>query len=318
MKISKFIGQTNAVASLNEIVAAKEYAEAKGKEFHFRPILFKGLTGLGKTELSKLFGNCMGMQFLELPANAGWGEMGKIAEKMSSFDDETKTFSAIPSTIFIDEAHSQKVLADLIKVLFNDKKGTNHISRNGRDYFYDPRFHLVIFASNRTLDAALEGRCYKLQLVPYTKPQKIQLIKIMGAENGNIFSDEAAEILESRVKPTAREIKDLVYPFSLLQKEKIDGKTALEKAKEKGFFPLGLRPLDIQLIKRIAEGSATAAVLKHIAQDDKKRDTQDKIDWLIALGLVAEGRGGFTVTKEGGKYFEKLRELKAGKTTAKK
>ena len=45
----------------------------------------------------------MGMQFLELPANAGWGEMGKIAEKMSSFDDETKTFSAIPSTIFIDE-----------------------------------------------------------------------------------------------------------------------------------------------------------------------------------------------------------------------
>jgi hypothetical protein len=99
----------------------------------------------------------------------------------------------------------------------------------------------------------------------------------------------------------------LVYPFSLLKTEEITAEIALNKAKEKGFFRLGLRPLDVKILLRVAEGKATTAVLKHVAQDDKKRDTQDKVDWLIALDLIGEVRGGFSLTKEGNKYLEVLK-----------
>lgn len=312
--ITKFIGQSSVVQSLNEILSARKHAEENGKTFFYRPLLFSGLTGLGKTELSGRYAECLGVQILVLPANAGWTEFSKLAGKLASVNEETGEWTGIPSVILIDEAHSQKVLADIIKVLFNDGKGRNTISRNGTMYYYDSSVHQVIFASNRTLDAAISGRCYKLQLSPYTKAEKKKLISLMMADNGQTITDDALEVLESRVKPTGREIKDMVYPFSLSCKTEINADDALNKAKDKGFFRLGLRAIDLKIMLRLAEGATTTSVLKYVAQDDKKRDSQEKIDWLIALDLVQETRGGFALTSAGKAYLDNLnQEQKAAK-----
>lgn len=321
MKITKFIGQTEVVAELNDIIQAREndLKENGGNPTRpLRPLLFKGLTGTGKTELSDVLAQAMeGMNFAELPVASGWNEFGKLRNQTASFDRDKGVFSAIPSVILIDEAHTQRTLADVIKVLYNDKGGPKTISRNGSSFFYDPLWHQVIFASNRTLDAAIEGRCYKLHLRPANKGEKIRLIKHFAEKAGVHFSDEAVELLEGRVKPTPREIKDIVYPFSLFP-GKYDAKVTLQKCLDKKFFPMGLRQIDLAILKKIGElRAAPVNVLRTIAQDDKKKDTQDKVDWIVALGLLKECREGYALTKEGAEYLHKIIEAQKAAKAAK-
>lgn len=323
--ITKYIGQIAAVATLNEELSARANAVKNGEKYVNRPIFFGGWTGTGKSNLARAFTDQLehqGYNYYEVPQNSGWTELAKMAEKIASFDEETNAVSSIPYVIFWDEMHSQKIGLDLMKALTTKVDQAHTISRNGRLYHYDPCNHIHIFASNRKIDDAMRRRCKNLETTTYTKSEMTRLAELMITKKHGIeMTDEAVETIIGRVKPLAGDLEELAHSIATRAKaidtKKIDGGIALDVARKQGYFPLGLRRADVAIVNRLAEGVATSAVLKFKSADEKKKDTQERIDWLCAIGLSSPVRGGFSLTKAGLKYVENIAELQKAARAAK-
>lgn len=323
--IQKYIGQIASVATLNETLAARKNTIAKGERYNNRPIFFGGFTGTGKSNLAKAFTSELaeqGFNLYEMPQNSGWGELSKMAEKVSSFDEATGRCSAIPHVIFWDEFHSQKIGNDLIKSLMTKVDEEHTIFRNGKLYHYDPANHIHIFASNRKIDPALQRRCLNLTLTTYTPAEMARLVDLfLTKKHGLTVTDEAIKTIIGRVKPLAGDLEELSYAIANRAQaenvKKIDDTLALDVAKKQFFLPGGLRKPDWEIMKRLAEGVATVAVLKFKSADDKKKDTQERVDYLCSSELALPVRGGYALTKKGADYVEKIQELQKAKIAKK-
>ena len=308
----ELIGQSEAKEILNGMLAKKEYSEKRGESYQFQPLIFKGLTGLGKTEMAERLAKTLNLPMVEVPPNAGWTFWREMSNATASIDNERGTATAIPSVIFFDETHSQKILMDVMKIQYGNDEA-HLLERNGTKNFFDPFNHLVIFASNQKLDTAIERRARSLQLVPYSKAEKKQLLSLFAKKHGQTIEADALEFLESRVKPTAGEIKNLCKCLSDVCADVLTLEHAETTCKLNGYFTYGLNKIDLQILMRLEKGIATAAVLKFLAMADKKRDVQILIDWLIALNLVQSSvKSGFMLTDAGHKYLSDIRE-KQGK-----
>lgn len=309
----KMIGQVSTKNMVNDILASREFKLKENEPFHWRAILLTGLTGLGKTHVAKAIAAALQEEdynFAQLPVDAGWTEFGMLMSKVASFDDERGTASGIPYVIFIDEVQSQKTCLPLILKLLEKPNETSLIDRNGKKYFYDPANHLYVLATNHGINKALERRTVESKLVPYTQSEKKELIAVFAKQEGKEIKSDAVDFIENRVKPTAGEIEKLAYRIGLVNKETITLDDAKEVIRKAGLYPQGLDEIDRQLIIRIAQGNATAAVLKFIAQDDKKKDTEHRLSWLVCLGFLEQTKGGYTITKKGIVYFEAIEEAK--------
>ena len=308
----EMIGQVEAKGLLEDILARKDYDLKKGVSYHFQPVKFAGLTGLGKTELAERYAKALDLPMISVPPNAGWGFWRELSNATASIDDENGACSAIPHVIFVDEAHAQKTLNDMFKIVYG-RKEAHMTERNGTKNFYDPTQHVVIFASNNKLDPALERRCFKAQLVPYTSKEKKQLLNLFAKKNGQTIENDALDYLETRCKPTAGEVSNLCECLKNVCSDKITLENAQDVCKKNGYFTFGLNKIDLQILMRLEKGQVTTAVLAFIAQSDRKRDTQSIIDWLIALNLVQSSvKSGFMLTDQGNKYLSDIRE-KQGK-----
>ena len=311
----EIIGQIGAVELLNDVIARREYDEKKGKSYNFQPVKFSGLTGLGKTELAERYAKALDLPIVCVPPKAGWGFWRELSNAIASFDDERGTATAIPHVIFFDEAHSQSILNDMLKEVYG-KKEAHTKERNSTKHFYDPACHVVIFASNHKLDSALERRCSKIQLSPYSPSEKKQLLNLFAKKNGQSIEKNALEYLETRCKPTAGEVSNLCECLKNVCVDVITLDVAQNACKKNGYFTHGLNKIDLSILQRLEKGQATASVLQFAAQADKKRDVQSIIDWLIALQLVVPSvKQGFMLSDMGHKYLADIRE-KQGKAQA--
>lgn len=320
MKITKYIGQTAAVATLNELLSARENTIAKSEVYKNRPILFGGYTGTGKSNLAQSLAECLkdaGFNYYEMPQNSGWGELSKMAEKISSFDEASGKCSAVPHIVVWEEFHGQKVGLDLLLGLTTKVDEEHTIFRNGKLYHYDPANHIHIFCTNRKINEAMKRRCISLTMTTYTVAEMARLTALFLGKHNLVATDEAVKTIIGRVKPLAGELEELVFAISNRAKaenvKKIDDTLALDVAKKQFYLPGGLRKPDWEIMKRLGEGVATVAVLKVKSADDKKKDAQERVDYLCACEMAMPVRGGFGLTKKGAAYVEQIVALQKAK-----
>ncbi len=328
MKIETYIGQGHIVTEVNETFEAFKHDKAKGIPYAWRPINLQGWTGSGKTYLGKAIVEQVkkaGFNYHFLTPNAGWRDLYRLFEAIASFDEESEKVSAIPSVILVDEAHAQKLLLALWLALTADVEKVNTIFRQGRCFHFNPFEHIWIFASNRSVDRALSRRCRNYQLTENTPSEMRRLASLMiEKEKGIALPDEAMDALVSRLKPFPGDLEEVMSPLVTRAKandlKKLSGDVVTEVLRSKGFFKKGLRRADVAIIRELAKGKPlTAAVLRFDCADDKKRDTQERIDWLASQKLVTPVRNGFALSKDGIKYAEELiAATKAAKAKAKK
>ena len=315
MKITSYIGQANIVSELNEIFQAYENDSKKGEPYPWRPINLQGWTGSGKTYLGKAIVEQVksaGFNYQFLAPNAGYRDLYSLFDKIASYDEESEKVSSIPSVILVDEAHSQKILLDIWLALTADVEKVNTIWRQGRCFHFDPINHIWIFASNRSVNKALSRRCRNFQLVENTGAEMKRLASLMiEKEKGIALPDEAMDALVSRLKPFPGDLEEVMSPLVTRAKaenlKKLNAATVTEVLRSKGFFKMGLRRADVAIVRELAKGKPlTANVLRFDCADDKKRDTQERIDWLASRKLVMPVRNGFALSKVGVTYAQEL------------
>lgn len=302
--IEKVIGQSEVKQYLNEIIAAKNFADKAKELFTFAPLYFSGLTGTGKSHFAEIFANVLGdagFNFHPFPVQAGWRFFSNLAAKACSVDEESGLASAIPSIFFVDEAHEHSPIEEMVKLI----TGTKHerlFERNGTKFFHDPTQHVWIFASNEELDPAQKRRCMEVPFTTYKRAEKIALLRAMSRK---AINDEAAEYFEGRTKPMAGDIQNLCNRLNLQLVNKVDIQTAKLVVKHMGLHPLGLVRKDLLLMVRMGADSRPTPIdaLRAKAGDVKTSATRARLGWLMALELCEVRKGGYGLTKKGSKYL---------------
>jgi len=315
-KLERLIGQSEVKARLNDVIQAIKNGEKTGERYVIPRILLGGLTGLGKTFFADAFADALSWQFIEIPPQAGWRFFSEMALKSASINGETDAATPIPTVFLCDEAHDQKVLANMLKLVIGHDNPKMH-ERNGTKFFSDPAQHVWIFASNEELDPALRRRCggFELILSPYNKGEKKELISLYSDKP---IDPEALDYLEGRIKPTAGEAKNLCDALNVELVKKIDLVTAKAVVKKVGLFPGGIKRADLQILQRIAQGNAGLETLKCVACDVRTKTTKGRLGWLSSLNLCEPRKSAYVLTKNGSKYLLDLSEAQAKARAARK
>lgn len=308
--IKRVIGQPEAKAALNEIIEARNFAEKNKRKFSFPTLLFSGLTGTGKTFLAETFAKLLqhaGFQFLELPVKTGWREFDKIAEKSCVIDSESGAATAIPTVFFLDEAHQNSPIEEIVKLITGSKE-SKLFERNGTKFFHDPSEHIWILASNEEIDPAQKRRCIEIPFGQYNHAEKKALINLMCEK---IIEKDALEYLESRTKPMAGDIDNLCKRLNLQPVDKIDMRLARTMVQRMGLFPQGLIKKDLLLMERMSHDKRPTPIeaLKAKIGDVKTSATRGRLGWLQALELAEARKGGYALTNSGVTYLKKLEQL---------
>ncbi len=303
-KLEKIVGLAVPKARVNDIIAKIKLAIVQAIFFCIPNIKLGGPTGMGKTYLAEAIAEAIGWQFICIPPQAGWTFWRELALKTASINEETGEAYGIPTVILVDEAHDQKTLLNMFKLVTGHSDARMH-ERNGIKFYSDPSKHLWIFASNEKLDVAIERRCgaFNLELPPYNKGEKKQLLALYSEKE---IDDDALEYLESRVKPTAGEVQNLANAANVEVEERLTLAVAKRVVQKVGLFPGGIVRQDLQLLKSIMEGKGNLDALKWVAGDNKVSTTKTRLGWLTALSLVEPKRSQFSLTKQGVKYMTDL------------
>lgn len=311
--ITKYIGQKPTVESMNEILQAAKNEIKAGREYAFRPINLGGWTGTGKSNLAECFAEQvqdLGFNYIQITPNAGWRDLYAAFAKVKS-EDEKGRISPIPYVIFWDEFHSQKIGLDIMKALTTKVEESHVITRQGFNFPYFPTAHCHIFASNFSLDQAMKRRCRNFTLTTYTPSEMHALAELMLCRrHGLTLGGEALEALLSRTKPLAGDLEEVCAPLVNRAKaegiKKLSAQTVTEVLKRQGFFPQGLRREDMIILTELKTGSKPVNILKFKVQDEKKKATQERVDWLCSIGLSEPARNGYCLSKVGVEYLRKI------------
>jgi len=325
-RIRAYIGQPNAVAKLNAVLAAIIAQREEKKEYAVRPVRFGGFTGCGKSNLASAFARQLaelGYNYIEVAPNAGWKDLYAVFNKITSRNSETGAISAIPFVIFWDEFHGQKIALDILKAMMTKVGEVHSIRRQGFDFLYDPFNHVHIFASNFPLDKAMNRRCDSIELTDYT-PGELKEIgaKYMLAPKGLTLTPDAWEIVVSRCKPYPGELEELLSPIvthALGNRLKtVPAATVEQMLISNGFFKGGLRARELTLLNAMRKQPQTIAFLKQEVADEKKKSTAETVDWLCYSKLVMPVRNGFTLSEKGINYLKAIAERQQAARAAKK
>lgn len=307
--INKFIGQTAAKETLNEILTAREYARKNKEPFIFPPLYFTGLSGVGKTELALKYVEALkdeNFKFEEVPVKAGWRYFDQLAARVAE----------VPAVIFLDEAQEPSPIEEMLKLILNVKEPRT-FTRNDTTFSANPSNHSWILASNEEIDPALKRRCVEVAFTTYTQDEKKQLLKIMCNKD---LPAETVDYLEARTKPMAGDIDNLCKRLNLQPVDKISLKLAKTIVQNIGLFPQGLVKKDLELLMRMhraGEKPTPIDNLKAVIGDVKTSATRGRLGWLAAIELAEIRKGGYALTKGGIAYLKNLQAEQA-KMKAKK
>lgn len=330
-RITHFIGQAMAIAKLNEIIDAFNYATKKGEHYQFDPIFLLGPTGTGKTTIAAVMAEHMQRQFHVIPPNSGFREWANLAAKLSSFSEDG-SWSAIPATILIDEVHSQKTLFTLIKKI-SETEGRLVIERNGVKFAFDPREHLLILATDTEMERSQKRRCVNVTLgtVTQSEAQQIFVAILARLSPSKTIHKDALVYLSERTKPYPGDIKQVCMSLKNQTTDKITLDVAKHVMRVNGLTKNGLDIEDRITMSRIAglnpKGQpiadagrgASLDTLQNIPEimDVKSGTTRKRLGYLQALGLAEKSGRGYVATKACVTYLRELSEaLKNAKAKA--
>jgi hypothetical protein len=309
-QLKNMIGQPEVKSALNEIIAAKNYADQKKRKFNFPNLFFSGISGVGKSHAAELYADLLkaaGFQYIPFPIRAGWRFWAEVSVKVCSINDDNGQAYAIPTIFFVDEAHEKSPIEEVVKLVTGVRE-PRLFERNGARFFSDPSAHQWIMASNEEIDPAQRRRLMEVPFSLYEPNEKKQLLTTMCEKD---IHEPAIDYLETRVKPTAGDIKNLCDRLNLQPVDKIKLDEAKRVVKHVGLFPLGIMKKDLQLMLRMGGDTRPTPIdaLKAKVGDIKTSATRSRLGTLMALELCEVRRGGYTLTKQGTEYLKKLAKL---------
>ncbi len=309
-----YVGQSDVVRYCNLVLNAL----TQGRNIALQPLFFSGFAGLGKTKFANLLAYFLNLLFREKTGEAfHFVEISSsitVPEFLKIWMNEIEGKQVV---IFIDECHGLKnlKLVNLLKRIMETERSIKTVRYNDFNLTANPFQQLFILASNDELmDSALCGpssRTKTLQFQPYSPEEMKEIMRQKAAKQHIDVSEAAIEFFQTRARPNARCISELIENDCKLYGDKITIETAKQIVKDSGRFIGGLRKVDIQTLMFIAldtKGKQVQEIAAACSGEDKKT-TSYRLQWLAGMNLIKTlGNGRKGLTPEGLEYLKNLHD----------
>ncbi|MGN0804288.1 MAG: AAA family ATPase [Candidatus Coproplasma sp.] len=297
LTLDDYIGQEKAKRSLRISIGASKKTG--------RPLahmLICSPYGLGKTTLTNIIANEMGMPFFNVNATNL-----KDVKSLSLF------FTKIDRSclIFIDEIHSLKKEVQTVLLSIMTDFEVNFIDDNGEEIHYElPPFTLIGATTQAgELLKPFLNRFTVLELEDYTDEEKRILVSSKIEKLGYTATEGAIEDISRRCRGIPRTIETFikgVIDIALMRDEKVitEEITAL-------YFEihetdeLGLTKTDRKILQILDEEEKPLALITMESKSGiQKEDIAFRYEpYLLKLGFMAKTERGRVITKKGKKYL---------------
>lgn len=238
-----YIGNKDIV----DIVKAQlDGSQARGSAF--RPLMFIGPSGVGKSELAKRVARYLGHPFCFVTGSV-LTKPDDIAALLNSLEAGT--------TVLFDEAQSlsEKAVALLLNTITN-----GFVDKEGR-----MREFLYIFATNLPglLPDALRNRCSVMRLNAYSISELMQIVYGVAKNEGVNFENGVAEYIASRCHGIARYATDYTRDFIIEYAANDNQQIGLQAIKSffdmRGIDGMGFTPVQRNYILMLYKGGKASA-----------------------------------------------------------
>jgi Holliday junction DNA helicase RuvB len=295
------IGQSDAKKTLDFFIRSHSH------DVPFPTLLFTGGHGLGKTYFSSLVTKSLNRKMIEI-------NCGKIKTTKEFVDIIlSRVVGNECKTILLDEGHelSDDITTLLLTMLNPNSENVNYIPYlNNTNLIWDLTKINVIMATTDAYQIfkPLRNRCQEIYFYPYNEKDLYRIVK-MYTKGIKLKCDktELAYLCRSRARD-AYVVSQNIIRHTNMKKDKDFCDKDLEELKNfLGYFPMGLKKNEIELLKIIQEespiSSANLAIRLMINESNVKEELEVR---LRELGFINSTTKGRVVTDKGENYLKNL------------
>lgn len=306
---SGIVGQDKAKKKLSFLL---EGYKATGIMPH---LMFVAPKGCGKTTLAKKVAfNLASRENLGNPKDHFDVNCSTIKGIRPFIDDVVTPFSNKEATFILDECSElpRNVTMLLLSMLNPNKENQNTFTYGNESFLIDFRKQTFIFATTepQTVFHALMDRCERIDLEEYTLDNLGNIIS--NSLNGVNFKEDALAEASSVLRGNARSAQKManhIKQYLTFRNKSSFGQSDWKNfADVMGISPLGLNPVEIQVLK-ILEQSKSGCTLTNIAAKlglTRSSVQQDFETYLQKLNLMEIVVGGRRITMKGRNYLKLL------------
>ena len=288
-----YVGNENVVRTVKKQI---DGAMLRGDPL--RPLLLRGASGCGKTELARRVCRRIGRRLIKVSAS-----VLKTADDVYGLLNEASN----GETIFIEESHAAgtkaiAVLLDIMSSGFKTDDGT------AREFFF-------IFATNVSakLPDALKNRCLELRLNDYSVPELAQMVSATAKDAEMTLEGGVAEYISERSHGIARYAID--YTKDVITENAGQGETVTLRQIQaffanRGIDRLGLKAEHRKYIRQLSLlGKASLSTMASaLGENDTSEVEKATEPFLLKHGLVSITSNGRVLTEKGKAYLKSMED----------
>lgn len=287
----ELIGNSECIATLES-----QYSGAMCLGESQRPLLLRGSSGCGKTEIARCFSRRRGKPFCRVT-----GAVLKTAEDVNGLlavlDND--------STILIDEVHAigVKATAALLDILSN-----GYISSDGIKKEFS-----FIFATNlaNRLPDALKNRCLEIKVKDYTVSELAAIAELTAHKKNARLDKGVARYIAERSNGIARTAVDSTGDMIVENSQSINTGITLGIAaqffKSRGVDDHGLKSEHRRYITILHSlGQASAHTMASALGENDTAEIEDAETLLLKHGLIGISSRGRYLTESGAVYAKRI------------
>lgn len=283
-----YIGNSDIVETVErQIKGAIDLGET------FRPMLLRGASGCGKTELGLRIARRVGKPFYYVS-----GSTLKTANDVDMLYDAVEN----QSVIFCDEIQSA-----------GEKAKARILTKQSKAEMDNDKEITFIFATNLSgkIPSAFRNRCIEYKLRDYTIDELMKIVQQTATENGVELDNGVAKYISERCHGVARYAVDYTHDI-IVENAAAQRVVSLEHANEffsrRGIDSFGLYEEHRQYIIQLARlGQASAHSLASSLGENDVAEIEKSIEpLLLKHGLITINSRGRCLTEDGVLYSQSL------------
>ena len=219
-------------------------------------------------------------------------------------------------TILFDECSElpRDITMALLTCLNPNKENRTSFSYDDYTIDFDFTRHTFMFATTEAQSVfhALMDRCERVDLEEYTYNELGQIVQLTlpSVKFEGELLDEIATVLRGNARAAQKMANNMSIYLKSKQSKKFSRKDWEEIKFELGIAPLGLSPIEIQILGEL--GKVKDCSLTHLAAKTgltKSCVQRDFEMYLQKMSLMQITTAGRAITKEGAEYLEELEEV---------
>ncbi|MDE6200533.1 MAG: AAA family ATPase [Clostridiales bacterium] len=287
----ELIGNSECIATLeNQYNGAISLGESQ------RPLLLRGSSGCGKTEIARCFSRRRGKPFCRVT--------GAV---LKSADDINNLLAVLEndSTILIDEVHAigVKATAALLDILSN-----GYITADGIKNEFS-----FIFATNlaNRLPDALKNRCLEIRVKDYTASELEEIVELTARKKNAHLCNGVARYIAERCNGIARTAVDSTIDLVVENAQSFNSGITLEMAvqffKSRGVDEHGLKAEHRRYITILSSlDQASAHTMASALGENDTAEIEDAETLLLKHGFIGISSRGRYLTESGMEYAKRI------------